>query len=94
MANGIACHSSPVPLGGGTPEAVCLSNADAMAQITQPAYWLYYAFVVRRWDFEAGTQWYRQRVEDHWDRLIGPARERIAASYQRTQEILTAACKP
>jgi uncharacterized protein len=90
----IQCHSSPVQIGAGSPEAVCLSNADAMSQITRPAYWLYYAFAVRRFDFESGTQWYRQHVEDHWSQLIPPARDLIAESHERTQKILTTAAEP
>ena len=44
----IASHSAPVQIGGGRPEEVCVSNADAMSQVVRPAYWLYFAFRVRR----------------------------------------------
>ncbi len=36
VARSIAAHSHPVPIGGGSPEEVCVSNADAIAQIVRP----------------------------------------------------------
>ncbi|MCL5281669.1 MAG: HD domain-containing protein [Planctomycetes bacterium] len=77
----IASHSAPIQTGDGPPEEVCVSNADAMSQIVRPAYWLYFAFRVRRLDFAEGRDWLRQRVENNWAALIPPARALIEKEY-------------
>lgn len=71
----IRTHSKPIATGADIPEAVCISNADAMSQITQSLYWTFYIFGVRRFSFEDGRKWYEQRVSDNWNDLIQPARE-------------------
>ncbi|MBN2128214.1 MAG: HD domain-containing protein [Sedimentisphaerales bacterium] len=86
----ILSHSSPVQVGGGLIEEVCVSNADAMSQIVRHAYWCYYVFRVRRFEFTEGRDWLRQRVEDNWASLIQPARDMIEAQYRRVREVLTA----
>jgi uncharacterized protein len=88
VARCIASHSAPVQRGDGSPEEVCVSNADAMSQIVRPVYWLYYAFQVRRFDFETGRAWYRQRVDDNWNRLIPQARDTVEAEYRFTRDLL------
>ena len=77
----ILTHSSPLQLGSGSLEDVCLSNADAMAFITRIPYWLFFAYSVRRFDFREGKQWLRERVERNWNALIEPAQEIIKAEY-------------
>jgi len=77
----IASHSVPVQTGGGLTEEVCVSNADAMAQIVKPAYWFYYVFRVRQLGFGGGRDWLRQRVESNWAALIPPARALIKKEY-------------
>ncbi len=78
VAGAIRLHSDPLPTDGGSAEAVCLSNADAMARITQPAYWLWFAFVVRRLGFEEGRQWLYELIERQWRLMIVPARRMVA----------------
>lgn len=85
-ARAIAAHSSPVPLGGGSPEEVCVSNADALAQIARPAYWCYVVFHIRRSGFEEGREWLRRRLQTNWDGLVEPARELIADRYVAAAE--------
>ncbi len=63
-------HSAPIAMGEGSPEAVCLSNADALAQMLRPVYWLYYAFRVKNFSFTEGSAWYRSRMESHMALLI------------------------
>jgi uncharacterized protein len=88
VAKCIASHSAPVPIGGGLPEEVCLSNADAMSQIVKPAYWFYYVFRVRQFGFAEGRDWLRQRVESNWAALIPPARAIIEKQYAQVQGLL------
>jgi uncharacterized protein len=89
VARCIAAHSVPVQTGHGLPEEVCVSNADAMSQIVKPAYWLYYVFRVRRFNFAEGRDWLRQRVENNWAALIPPAREIVENEYRQVREILS-----
>jgi uncharacterized protein len=89
VARCIASHSVPVQVGGGLPEEVCVSNADAMSQIVKPSYWLYYVFRVRQFGFTEGRDWLRQRVESNWAALIPPAREIIENEYRQVRQALT-----
>jgi uncharacterized protein len=84
----IASHAAPVRVGSGSAEEVCVSNADAMSQIVRPAYWLYFAFRVRRLGFAEGRDWLRQRVENNWKALIPPARAIIEKEYRQVTEFL------
>jgi len=84
----ILSHSVPVQIGGGAPEDVCLSNADAMSLIARPTYWLYFVFKVRQLGFEEGRAWLLRRVESNWAALIQPARDIIQEEYRRTKALL------
>jgi len=42
----VLAHKSPLRIGEGSLEEVCLSNADAISQVVKLPYWLYFAFVV------------------------------------------------
>jgi hypothetical protein len=84
----IASHATPVQVGGGSTEDVCVSNADAMSQIVRPAYWLYFAFRVRQLGFAEGRDWLRQRVENNWATLIPPAQIIIEKEYHQVAEFL------
>lgn len=77
----IETHSVPVAIGQGTLEQVCMSNADAMSQIANPLYWLYYAFNVRQFDYALGRTWYNDRINTNWAKLIEPAREILEPEY-------------
>ncbi len=81
IARSIASHSDPLPIGSVTPEEVCVSNADAVARILRPAYWLYFAFEVRKFGFEEGRNWLRSLVERQWCTLIEPAKELVGQQY-------------
>jgi uncharacterized protein len=84
----IASHSSPVQIGNGLPEEVCVSNADAMSQIVKPVHWLYYVFRVRQFGFAEGRDWLRQRVESNWAALIPQAKAIIEKQYSLVRESL------
>jgi uncharacterized protein len=71
VAGAIAAHSVP---GGNSPEEICVSNADAVAQIARPAYWLYFAFHVRKLDFHAGRQWLEDLFAGRWKAMAPEAR--------------------
>jgi uncharacterized protein len=77
VAQCILTHSTP--LHDGTPEQICISNADAMSQIARPDYWMFYAFGVRRFGFEQGREWVRRKFDANRKALIEPAKELLAA---------------
>ncbi len=87
VASAIRRHSAPLQVGDGTPEEVCLSNADAGAQIAAPAFWLYFAFRVRNLDFAAGRAWYAGRVRQNWQAMIPQARALVEPAYARALEV-------
>ncbi len=84
----IASHSTPMQMGKGLLEEVCVSNADAMSQIVKPSYWHYYIFKVRQFGFTEGRDWLRQRVDSHWAALIPQARALIETQYAQVRECL------
>ena len=88
VARSIASHSDPLPVGSASPEEICISNADAAARILRPAYWLYFTFEIRKYNFEAGRQWLRSLVERQWCKLIEPARELVGKHYAATLRLL------
>jgi putative nucleotidyltransferase with HDIG domain len=77
-------HTFPIPVGADIPEAVCVSNAVAMALIAEPTFWMYYAFSVRKLNYTEGYQWYKDRVMKNWNALIHPASEIIYDNYMKT----------
>jgi uncharacterized protein len=84
----IRTHTSPVQIDAGSAEEICISNADAMSQITMPAYWFYFIFSVRKLPFEQGRLWLQERIESNWGHLIQPAREIIQEDYNLVKSIL------
>jgi hypothetical protein len=71
----IASHSAPADPRQSTPEEVCLSHADVLAQIARPAYWLHYLYGVRGLTFPAGIEWLQGRAQGAWQALIPEAQE-------------------
>jgi hypothetical protein len=55
-------HAFPVAPGQGTPEAICLSNADVLAQLARPAYWFFYLHRVRGLGQAEALAWWRGRL--------------------------------
>jgi len=84
----IRTHSAPLGLGEGTPEQICLSNADGLAQLADPVYWLYYIFSVRGFDHASGRKWYSERVNSVWGKLVPQARELAVPYYKLDLELL------
>ena len=80
----IETHSQPIAIGADISEAVCVSNADAISQIIQPIYWMFYIFNVRKFGFEDGYNWYKQRIESHLNVLIEPAKKIAESKYNQS----------
>lgn len=85
----ITKHISPIQLGQGSLEDICLSNADAMSQITKPIFWMYFAFSIRRLNYDQGKEWLGQRIENNWNALIQPAKEIIEEEYNQVMNIIS-----
>jgi uncharacterized protein len=88
IARAIASHSNSLPIGTASAEEVCLSNADAVARILRPAYWMYFAFGVRKSGFKEGRQWLRSLIEKQWCSLVDPAKELVGKQYAATLDLL------
>ena len=84
----IISHSSPVQIDNGSVEEICLSNADAVSQITNPVYWLYFGFNVRKYDFEKCRDWLLKRIENNWNGLVKPAKELVEVKYNEAKKFL------
>jgi len=88
VARSISSHSEPLSMGSASPEEICISNADAAARILRPTYWIYFAFEIRKCDFEEGRKWLRSLIERQWHELIEPARELVGERYAATLNLL------
>jgi uncharacterized protein len=88
VKNSILKHSSPLKIGEGSIEEICLSNADAISQIVNPSYWLFFAFKIRSMSFTEGKKWYLAKVESNWNSIIEPAREIVENRYMIVKEAL------
>lgn len=84
----ILTHVSPLKPGSCTPEELCLSNADAMAQITRPTYWLFITYRILKLNYTDGKQWLLQRINNNWNAITEPAREIIAEEYDLVMQCL------
>ncbi|MCX7711416.1 MAG: HD domain-containing protein, partial [Clostridia bacterium] len=84
----ILTHSSPIQVGEGDCEAVCLSNADAMAQIAKPAFWLYVNYSIWKNSYRQGVKAYLDWIDGNWKGLIAPAKEYVGDRYLKVKEIL------
>ena len=74
-------HTTPIQADQGTIEAVCVSNADAMSQIANPAFWIFFAVKLRSLDYAVAKQWYLDRIDANWNALIEPARNIVEEKY-------------
>jgi uncharacterized protein len=87
----IASHSSPVAPGQGTPEEVCLSNADVISQLARPAYWFFYLHGVRGLGREDGLAWWQARVDRAFGALVPEAQEMAGSDRATVLRLLAAA---
>lgn len=82
IASCIRAHVRPVPPEDGAEEA-CLSHADALAQMSNPSYWLDYARTTRGLAFPDGRDWYAGMVGDRWEVLSENVKEVARPHYLR-----------
>lgn len=94
VVQAVETHSSPIQIGSGSLEEVCLSNADAIAQIVRPQYWCYFAFGIRRLSFDEGNKWLAERLSANWASLIEPARELAREGYGKFRSYFDGQASP
>lgn len=90
----IETHSAPVPPGRGTPEQICLSHADVLAQLARPLYWCHYLYGVRGLAYADGRAWLRSRVEQTFDALVPEAQALGAADRAAVARMLEERAAP
>lgn len=79
VARTIESHSFPVKPGEGTPEQICLSNADVLSHLARPAYWTWYLYGPRAMTFTDGLSWLRGRIGPAYAALVPEAQAMGAA---------------
>lgn len=85
----ITRHVSPLKQGDGTVEEVALSNADAISQIVNPSFWLYFVYKVRNVGYDEGNAWYINRITENWNKLIDPAKMLTEDKYRKVLAALS-----
>jgi HD superfamily phosphodiesterase len=88
VARAIEQHSVPVPLADAPPEVVCVSNADVMSHLARPAYWSYYLYGVRGFNYAAGYTWMTGRVELYHQKLHPAAQAMVAPECEALEALL------
>jgi hypothetical protein len=91
VARCIEAHSAPLAPGLGTPEQVCLSNADVLSHLARPAYWTYYLYRVRGLEYADGLAWLRARIGPAFDALTPEARALGAGHREALARVLEGA---
>ena len=81
-------HITPLGINDGSVEDICLSNADAISQIVNPSFWLYFAFKILSLDFNDARKWYLNKIESSWNLLIEPAKKLIEEKYVLVKRIV------
>ncbi len=89
IARCILTHSTPLSIGQGSLEEVCLSNADAISQIVRPTYFLFVAYSIRKLGYREGRQWLLDRIEANWSGLIPQAKDLARDDYLRARDVLS-----
>lgn len=84
----IKSHSKPIKIGEGMLEEVCISNADAVSQIVNPSYWLYFAFSIRKLGYAEGVSWYKNRIEENYNGLIDIAKDMVKDKYITVKNLI------
>jgi len=75
-------HSTPQRHNETIVESVCVSNANAMAQIVRPFYWYNYARDLKMLSHQKALAWYRALVERNWEPLIDAAKNIVKENYE------------
>ncbi len=88
VSRAIASHSFPLQPGAATPEEVCLSQADAIAQIVRPFYWLYFVTSVRGLGYEEAKKWLVNLLASKWEALVPASRELVGERCTSALELL------
>jgi hypothetical protein len=79
VARTIETHSFPVKAGQGTPEQICLSNADVLSHLARPAYWAFYLYGPRAMTYADGRRWLQGRIGPAFEALVPEAQAMGAA---------------
>jgi uncharacterized protein len=74
-------HSRPINSKKASVEAICLSNAEAMSQLSKPVFWLYYGYVVKKRTYEECIKVYIKWMEENWKTMIDPAKDMMTEEY-------------
>jgi uncharacterized protein len=81
-------HSAPIQINEGEIEEICVSNADAISQIANPTFWLYFSMNILSLDYIDAKKWYFNRLNSNWNLLIEPAKNLITNKYSIVREAL------
>ncbi len=81
-------HSSPRKPGDTSVESVCVSQADAMSQITRPFYWFHYARTLKCLTHSDAIEWYRSLTARNWANLLEVARSLIEKEYRTVETMM------
>lgn len=88
VSRAVASHTLPLAPGSASPEEVCLSQADAVAQMTRPFYWFYFATSVRGLDYAHAKIWLANLLTTKWEGLAPPARRLVGDRCKAAMELL------
>jgi uncharacterized protein len=74
----VACinnHSTPIKATNGNIESMCLSNADVLSKLMNPAYWFFYVYSIKKFEYNKGIEWLKKEIINKWSMLDDYARQ-------------------
>jgi hypothetical protein len=89
VCRAIATHANPSPPAASSPEERCLWDADVLAQLSRPAYWLYYLYGIRGLGRAEGLAWLRGRATGAWSSLHEEACRMGAAAREEVLRLVS-----
>lgn len=74
-------HRGSINKKDNSPEIICLSNADAMAHVTEVPSLLYLAYTKKGMSVDDGRRWVLNKINRSWNKMSDEARNIIANEY-------------
>jgi uncharacterized protein len=88
IQNCILNHRGSVPGKPTTPEAECLTNADAAAHLKGVTSLLHLAFVKFGMTKDEGNEWVKKKLERSWEKMSPQIRDLLLTEYECIKKIL------
>ncbi len=81
-------HRGSVNNPKGTPEEICVADADAMAHITEIGSLFYVVYKEMNMDIDQGINWIKDKIKRDWNKMSEKGQIKLKDKYDQIQNIL------